>query len=141
MTRALVVHHDSSIAEREIAVLREAGFTVDACPGPFAAGCPILDGLPCSKAERADVLLYDIGLVPDRLAFRRFIERLRSLYGDKALVISSDDESAPALEGEDHEPGMRETQRGGPSRGVVRISGRPTPEALRLAIEEALGNR
>jgi hypothetical protein len=36
---------------------------------------------------------------------------------------------------------MRETQRGGPSRGVIHVYGRPASETLEQAIEEALGAR
>ncbi len=141
MTRTLVVHHDASIAEREIVILRAAGYLVDGCAGPSMTRCPVLDGRPCPKAERADVLIYDLGLAPDSHAFRRFIEALRALYGDKALVLSSDAAHAPILEREDREPGMRDTRRGGPSRGIVRLVGRPSPQALEEAIEEALGDR
>jgi hypothetical protein len=140
VTRALVVHHDASIVEREAAILRAAGYIVDTCAGP-SASCPVLDNRPCPQAERADVLVYGIGLLPDRRSFRRFVDRLRGLYGDKALVLLSDEKLSPVLEGEDHEPGMRETRRAGPSRGVIHVYGRPTGETLELAIEEALGAR
>jgi hypothetical protein len=141
VTRALVVHHDASIVEREAAILQEAGYVVDTCSGPNRSPCPVLDDRPCARAERADVLVYGMSLLPDRRSFRQFVDRLRGLYGDKALVLLSDDDLSPALEGEDHDPGMRETQRGGPSRGVIHVYGRLSGETLELAIEEALGAR
>jgi hypothetical protein len=141
VTRALVVHHDASIVEREAAILREAGYVVDTCPGPTGSPCPVLDDRPCPRAERADVLVYGMELLPDHRSFRGFVDRLRGLYGDKALVLLSDEDLSPVLEGEEHEPGMRETRRGGPSRGVIHVYGRPTGETLELAIEEALGAR
>lgn len=141
MTRALVVHHDASVVERESAILRAAGYIVDTCSGPLASPCPVLGDRPCPRAERADVLVYGLDLLPDRRSFRRFVDQLRGLYGDKALVLLSDEKLFPVLEGEDPEPGMRETQRGGPSRGVIRVHGRPTGDTLELAIEEALAAR
>jgi len=141
VTRALVVHHDTSIVEREAALLREAGYVVDTCHGPATSPCPVLESRPCPRAERADVLVYGLDLLPDRRSFRVFIDRLRGLYGDKALVLLSEGDLSPVFEGDDHEPGMRETQRGGPSRGVIHVFGRPTGATLELAIEEALGAR
>jgi len=66
VTRALVVHHDTSIVEREAALLREAGYVVDTCHGPATSPCPVLESRPCPRAERADVLVYGLDLLPDR---------------------------------------------------------------------------
>ncbi len=140
MTRALLVHHDAATTLRRSYALREAGYEVETCLGPPRVACPVLEGRPCGKAERADVLVYDVDVEPDHAMFRRLVDQLRDLYADRPLVISTD-ELIGGIRGHagpdgDEDPGRAAVER----RGIERVAGIDLDD-LALAIEEALGDR
>ena len=58
--RVLLVSESTSTLRRWIAWLSRAGFEVDTCPGPEAAGCPRLDGDPCGRREVARLAVVDV---------------------------------------------------------------------------------
>ena len=126
MTRVLVVHHDIDIGDQETDGLRRAGYTVEQCMGPIGSSCPILNGLRCDAAERADVLVYDVWSTGDSDGGRRLIEGLRELYPTIPVVLT-----APGFE-------LDWVQTAGPHR-VVPLVGAPTTARLVAAIGEALG--
>lgn len=141
MTRALVVQPDAAAASSDVAALACAGYVVEACSRRRLEGCPVLGGRPCRLVERADVLIYDTAVAPDRPSFRHLVDGLRGLYADKALVIASE---PPGLDDDDIEPtpeGLRIAGLTRPGRAIVRVVGRPSPDTLAYAVEEALGAR
>lgn len=141
MTRALVVEPDTAAASSDVAALACAGYIVEACTRGRLDDCPILRGRPCRLVERADVLIYDTAVAADGPSFRRFVDELRGLYGDKALVIASEP-AAPAQEGGDTDRGaLRIVGRARAGRAIVRVVGHPSPDMLAYAVEEALGAR
>ena len=89
MTKAVVVNAESSQADRYAAALRAAGFEVELCGGPGHESCPVLSGLPCPLADRADVLVYDAGVIADPVAVRELIDDVRDTYADLPLVLTS----------------------------------------------------
>ncbi|HEX9045238.1 MAG TPA: hypothetical protein VF802_09445 [Candidatus Limnocylindrales bacterium] len=127
MTRVLVVHHDLAISDQEADGLRRVGYDVEQCQGPIGGHpCPIMRGLPCPAADRADVLVYDAWAMADSDRGHELISHLRDDYPGKPVVLTS-----PGLELE-----WVETE--GPHR-VVPLVGVPTTARLHAAIEEALG--
>lgn len=127
MTRVLVVHHDIDLADQEVDSLRAAGFEVEQCSGPTAAvmPCPVLRGLPCGAAERADVLVYDVWSMTESDGGRQLINHLRELYPDIPVVLT-----APGME-------LDWVEEEGPHR-VTPLVGVATRERLVAAISAAL---
>jgi hypothetical protein len=64
MTTVVVVQHERRSADTIASALRAAGYTVQACCGPEAYPCPILEGERCDFVDEADVLVYGLGLQP-----------------------------------------------------------------------------
>ncbi len=128
MTRVLVVHHDVDIADQEVDSLRRAGYEVVECVGPTGAGrpCPVLRGMSCALADRADVLVYDVWASGATGGGAQLIEHLREQYPDKPIVLTS-----PGLE-----PEWAESEG---IYGVTTLLGTPTRERLLEAIERAMG--
>lgn len=125
-TNVLVVHHDMAIADMEVDSLRRIGYEVEQCQGPIGgAPCPVLRGLPCGAAERADVLVYDVWATADSDRERELIEGLREHYPDRPIVLT-----APGIE-------LDWVETEGPHR-VVPLVGPPTAERLDAAIKLAL---
>lgn len=125
MTHVLLVHHDIDLADQEADSLRRLGYDVQQCSGPIGARCPVLAGLPCGIAERADVLVYDAWATGEPDGARRLIEGLRDLHPDVPVVLTASG----------MEPSWSELE--GLHR-VVPLVGQPTGERLRAAIEQAL---
>lgn len=87
MTRVLVVNHDPDLADIEADELRRAGYDVDLCAGPDAAGnCPVMHGRSCWQVELADVLVYDMWAHEGR---RDLIDDLSLVHPDKPVVLTS----------------------------------------------------
>ena len=126
MTRALVVHRDSVIAEFELDSLVSLGYAVDVCRGPDALTCPVLAGRPCLRTERADVLVYDLASLRHERGESQLVDELRALYSDKPLIVVTGDSESGALE-----PIQM-------AEGVIRLDGPITAERLDFVIEEAL---
>jgi DNA-binding NtrC family response regulator len=125
MTRVLVVHHDIDLADEEADALRRYGYDVTECAGPIGARCPILAGLPCDIAERADVLVYDAWATGEPDGAQQLIQNLRELHPEIPIVLT-----ATGME-----PDWIDVA------GVHRITplvGAATGERLAAAIEEAL---
>jgi len=127
MTRALLVERDPAVAERIAAALAVVGYDVSRCPGPTLACCPVLGGCGCTLVERADVLVYNVADARFASGDVRLSSELRSLYGDRALILLGTDQVTPS-------PAVA------PGPGVVRLRGKPDPERLALAIEDALAD-
>lgn len=125
MVRAVVVHGDLQQAEQQAEGLREAGYEVELCGGPRQDPCPVLAGLPCPLADRADVLIYDAWVVGGGAAARGLVAEVRDTYPDLPIVLTSVD---TALDWVDTE---------GPHR-VTPLKGHPSPAELRNAVETAL---
>lgn len=88
MTRVLLAYHDVNVADVEADELRRAGYEVDRCAGPTdRQTCPVLDGRPCRKVEKADVLVYDTWDAD--FSHAELIEDLLDLHPDKPLVLTS----------------------------------------------------
>jgi hypothetical protein len=87
MTRVLLVHHDIDLADQEADSLRRQGYEVEQCIGPIGASCPVLSGLACELADRADVLVYDAWATGEPDGARRLIEGLREIYPDVPVVL------------------------------------------------------
>jgi CheY-like chemotaxis protein len=130
MTRVLVVHHDLDLADQEADSLRRAGYEVEQCAGPTGGGgpCPVLRGIPCPAAERADVLVYDVFVEGGFDGGRALVEGLRRLHPDVPIVLTS-----PAME-------LDWVTTVGPAR-VVPLVGSPTRDRLVAAIQVALADR
>jgi hypothetical protein len=127
MTRVLVVHHDLAISDQEADGLRRVGFDVEQCQGPIGGHpCPVMRGMSCPAADRADVLVYDAWAMADSDRGRELIGHLRDDYPGKPVVLTS-----PGLE-------LDWVETDGPHR-VVPLVGVPTTTRLHAAIEEALG--
>ncbi len=118
MTRALIVERDPLVGEGIAATLGMAGYAVSRCRGPAISWCPLLSGCACPLVERADVLVYAVAEARTIADGHALIDGLRSLYGDRALV----------LRGRSAEP-------------TARRSAAPDAEQLILAIEDALADR
>lgn len=128
MTRTLIVHADAAIAAAELAALAGLGYDVEHCPGPEARTCPVVDGRACLLADRADVLVYDLGSLRHRVRVDgpELVDELRALYADKPLIVVTGDTERGALE----PVPMGE--------GILRLDGPITGERLDELIEEAL---
>ncbi len=127
MTRVLVVNHDIDLADVEVDALRRAGYEVEECSGPTKArgGCPVLAGLPCAAADRADVLLYDAWATGEPDGARRLIEGLRELHPDVPIVLTASGMEPDWIE-------LAGAHR------VTPLVGQPTVARLAAAIQEAL---
>lgn len=128
MTRVVVVNHDPAVAAEQAEMLRRAGYDVDSCGGPAVEPCPVLDELPCPLVDRADVLVYDAWAAGDSDGGRQLVAHLREVYADLPVVLTAVDERLSWVETE------------GPQR-VTPLSGRPSLEGLRQAIEAALADQ
>jgi hypothetical protein len=125
MTRVLVVHHDIDMADMETDALRRAGYEVQQCWGPTYHSCPVMRGVTCDLADRADVLLYDVWATGESDGGRGLIAGLRDLYPEKPIVLA-----APGLE-------LDWVETEGVHR-VVPLVGTPTSARLIEAIEQAM---
>lgn len=127
MTRVLVVHHDTDVADQEVDSLRRVGYTVEQCAGPSHGPCPVLHGRRCPAVERADVLLYDVWSSGDSDSGRVLIEQLREQHPDIPVVLT-----APGIE-------LDWVETSG-VHAVVPLVGLPTAARLDDAIGEALAS-
>lgn len=129
MTRVLVVHHDIDTADQEVDSLRRAGYDVVECVGPtgMPRPCPVLHGEPCSIADRADVLVYDVWASGATDSSRSLIESIREQHPGKPLVLTS--------------PGLEPDWVEGETAEIVTLLGSPTQRRLREAVEKALAMR
>ena len=93
MRRVLVVNHDLDLADQEVDSLRRAGYIVEQCSGPTRGPCPVLSGLPCPWADRADVLVYDVWATGDTDGGRQLIHELRTIHPEIPIVLT-----APGIE-------------------------------------------
>ncbi len=61
MRTLLIAHHDQAFAEQLTTELREGGFRVIDCPGPWPPGlrCIRCDRGYCPLTESADLMIYD----------------------------------------------------------------------------------
>jgi hypothetical protein len=100
MARAVVVNQDVMQAELHADSLRAAGYEVELCGGPGHEACPVLLGLPCPLADRADVLVYDAAVVDDPRAASQLIADVRETYPDLPVVLTSADASVDWIETE-----------------------------------------
>ncbi len=128
MVRAVVVNRDQGLAGQQAEVLRAAGYEVELCGGPQHEPCPVLDSLPCTLVDRADVLVYDAWITGSSDGGRQLIADLRETYADLPVVLTSVDRSLDWVETE------------GPHR-VTPLLGKPTPEELLAAVEAALADQ
>lgn len=128
MVKAVVVNHDLRLAEQHADALRAAGYQVELCGGPEDSPCPVLVGLPCPLADRADVLVYDAWVVGGIDAARDLVADVRETYPDLPIVLTS------------VEPGIDWVEVEGPHR-VTPIAGQPSPDELREAVGEALADQ
>ena len=125
MTRVLVVHHDLDMAGQEVDSLRRFGYEVTECGGPTRNVCPVLAGLPCDLAERADVLVYDVWASGDADGSRALIDNIREVHPDTPVVLTS---AGLTLSWEET-TGLH---------SVTILEGQPTGARLHEAIQEAL---
>jgi hypothetical protein len=128
MVRAVVVNRDPEIAEQHADALRAVGYEVELCGGPQQDPCPVLGGLPCPLADRADVLVYDAWVVGGGAAARSLVAEVRETYPDLPIVMTSVDSALAWIDTE------------GPHR-VLPMPGHPSPEELRTAVETALSDQ
>ncbi len=128
MTRAVIVNAVPDQAQRHAEILRAAGHEVELCGGPDQDPCPVLGGLPCPLADRADVLVYDARVVGDDDAVRRLVAEVRETYADLPLILTSVD------------PRLAWVSKEGPAR-VHPIAGDPAPDELLAAVEAALDDQ
>lgn len=128
MVRAVVVNHDARLAEEHAAALRAAGYQVETCGGPDQDPCPVLAGLPCPLADRADVLVYDAWVAGGAAAARDLVTEVRETYPDLPIVLTS------------VEPGVDWVEVEGPHR-VTPIAGQPSPDELCEAVGSALSDQ
>jgi hypothetical protein len=121
----LVVHHDIDIADEEVDALRRRGYEVTECAGPIGAQCPILAGLPCDIAERADVLVYDAWATGEPEGAKQLIESLRELHPEIPIVLTATGIEPDWIDivGEHR---------------ITPLVGSPTGDRLSAAIEEAI---
>lgn len=128
MVNAVVVNHDTRLAEQHARALRASGYHVETCGGPPQDPCPVLAGLPCRFADRADVLIYDALLVGGGVAAGRLVNEVREMYPDLPVVLTSVEADAAWVETE------------GPHR-VTPIVGQPSAAELCAAVEFALADQ
>ena len=125
MTRVLVVHHDIDIADQEVDSLRRRGYDVQECTGPTRNVCPVLAGKPCTLADIADVLVYDVFATGAGGDARDLIENLRDLHPDIPVVLT-----ASGMELDWVETAGRH--------GITPLVGSPTGARLDEAIQQAI---
>jgi hypothetical protein len=128
MVRAVVVNRDREIAEQHADALRAVGYEVELCGGPQQDPCPVLGGLPCPLADRADVLVYDAWVVGGGAAARSLVAEVRETYPDLPIVMTSVDTALAYIDTE------------GPHR-VLPMPGHPSADELRTAVETALADQ
>ena len=128
MARAVVVSKDPRLAEQHAQALRDAGYQVELCGGPQQEPCPVLGGLPCPLADRADVLVYDAWAVGGTMQARQLVAEVRETYPDLPIVLTSVDQSLDWVETE------------GPHR-VTAVVSDPSPTELRAAVQAALADQ
>jgi hypothetical protein len=128
MVRAVVVHRDRQLAEQHADALRDAGYSVELCGGPGEEPCPVLAGLPCPLADRADILVYDAQVAGGSAAARDLVADVRESYPDLPIVLTSVDEGTDWVETEG-------THR------VTPLGVQPSPEELRTAVDAALADQ
>ena len=128
MVRAVVVNKDPRLAEQHAQALRDAGYQVELCGGPQQEPCPVLGGLPCPLADRADVLVYDAWAIGGTIPARRLVAEVRETYPDLPIVLTSVDENLDWVETE------------GPHR-VTPLEGHPSPTELQAAVQAALADQ
>src|SRR5665811_1966147 len=100
----------------------------DRCGGPQQDPCPVLGGLPCPLADRADVLVYDAWAVGGTMQARQLVAEVRETYPDLPIVLTSVDQSLDWVEAE------------GPHR-VTAVVSDPSPTELRAAVQAALADQ
>jgi DNA-binding response OmpR family regulator len=127
MTRVLVVHHDTDMADQEVDSLRRSGYVVQQCAGPMFGPCPILAGRPCPAVGEADVLVYDVWASGDSDSGRQLIEDLREQHPEIPIVLT-----APGM--------MLDWVETSGLHAVVPLVGLPTGVRLRAAVAEALAS-
>jgi hypothetical protein len=125
VTRVLVVHHDSEIADQEVDSLRRVGYALQQCAGPPYGPCPVLDGRPCPAIAEADVLVLDAGTGCYAESGPNLIELLREHYPDLPIVLTSADADPYWLELAD-------------KHAIVLIEDAPTGPRLRAAVSQAI---
>ena len=126
MTRVLVVHHDLDLGGQEADLLRRFGYDVIECGGPTRNRCPVLAGHPCDLAERADVLVYDVGRAETRRVRGRLIRTPRHPSGYSRRPTS---------------PGLKfELEVSSGADAVTMLTGQPTGARLHEAIQAALAS-
>jgi hypothetical protein len=103
-------------------VLRGRGFRIIRCHA-HSGDCPVLRGKRCPAAERADVLICN-GDANGRHS--QLVRAIRARYPQLPIVVA----------GRAVEPGLIEAM-GEP--WIVTLTGSPTPDRVRLRIDEALG--
>ena len=123
MTRVLVVHHDSDMADQEADSLRRRGYTAIECAGPNYWSCPILAGRECPAIADADVLVYDAFSASSDS--ERLIEQIREIHPGVPLVVV--DQGMP----------LSWIQTDG-EHAVTPVIGVPTGDRLAAAVEQAL---
>jgi DNA-binding NtrC family response regulator len=125
VTRVLVVHHDSEIADQEVDALRRVGYALQQCAGPMYGPCPVLAGLRCPAVDEAHVLVLDAGTGCYSESGPQLIEQLRALYPDLPIVLTSAEADRQWLELADRH-------------AIVLIEAAPTGPRLRTAVNRAL---
>jgi DNA-binding NarL/FixJ family response regulator len=125
MTRVLVIHHDIDLSDQEVDSLRRRGYDARQCLGPIGSSCPVLNGLPCTLAEEADVLVYDAFVTGEPDGAQSLIEGMRELHPDVPIVLVASG----------MEPSWMETAG---QHGVTPLVGQPTGERLVEAVEAAI---
>jgi CheY-like chemotaxis protein len=128
MTRILVVQRDPAVADKMAASLRAAGYEIEGCGGPQQEPCPVVGDMPCPLVDRADVLVYDAWVAGNGPGGHALVSRLRELYVDLPVVLTSVDASVgwAELEGEHR---------------VVPLGSSPSDAELVRAIEVALADQ
>ena len=128
MTRVLVVHHDIDLSDQEVDSLRRRGYDARQCLGPIGASCPILNGLECTLAVDADVLVYDAFVTGEPDGAQALIEGMREMHPEVPIVLVASG----------MEPAWIETAG---LHGVTPLVGRPSGERLAEAIEAAIASK
>ena len=128
MVRAVVVNRDPQVGELQADALRGVGYEVELCGGPQQDPCPVLGGLPCPLADRADILIYDAWVVGGGAAARSLVAEVRETYPDLPIVLTSVDTALDWIDTD------------GPHR-VTPLKGHPSAAELREAVDAALSDQ
>lgn len=100
MTRVLVVQRDHDLAEQYAAWLRQAGFDVILCGGPWPPTyyCPLMATGACSLCAEADIFVYDPWLYVqrDKVSAVELIRELRRAYPHQPVLLTWGQEGMPA---------------------------------------------